>query len=221
MPEAKKFGVNKVIQLYNGILEESQGIPFPNAWEITKDAFTEAVEKSGENKDAGQTWKTSSGKAFEKIAIEAVLRILNKETFKGKNVEGKRWNELTLSQKDDLSQTMIRRCSGEKTPLSNEPDITILKNGRPEIILSCKSSLRDRVSIDLYWATEYAKGGKKFIVVSAETSETLGTHEKPKKSRLIAECLYERLYIVNGQTNYCKIVRPFSDLEKDLTTWLE
>lgn len=220
MPEHKTFGAREVMSLHGEIMRARPGTQFPDAWQETKAVFMTMIVKSGSDRDPGQTWKTSSGRAFEFIAVGEVLKILCNDEFKSKGIVGKRWSELTKGQKDSLSQTMIRRCTGDKISLSSEPDITIFKGDNPRIILSCKSSLRDRVSIDLYWATEYARAGRKFIVVSAETSESIGTHNSPKKPRKIAECLYDRLYIVNGQTDYCTIVRPFSDLREDLAVWL-
>ena len=219
MPKSE-FGANVVVEIYQEIAAGNPSQDFPDLWRQTKDRFTEMAKESGKVVDTGQTWKTSSGKAFEKLAIAAVLGVLEGDELKSKNVEGKRWSELSKLQKVGLSHEMIRRCSDERILLSNEPDIVIHKGARPMVILSCKSSLRDRVSMDLFWAGKYREGGKRFVVVSAETSQSIGTHARPKKPRRIAECLYDRLYIVNGQTDYCEVVRPFSDLERDLIGWL-
>ena len=208
---------DSIIQVFEEITKANSSMSFPDRWHKTKEIAR--TKLSNEKKDFEQSWKSASGKAFEKIAISQVLKVLTKEIFIDSNVIAKRWFELTPDEKEDLEVQLRRKCGGDRVNISNEPDIVIFKSNKAKAILSCKSSLRDRVNIDLFWAEINSREGRKFLVVSASSTQELGTHKKPKKPRKIAECLYERLYIVNGDTDYCEIVRPFKDLESDLTKW--
>lgn len=207
---------DEIVKIFKQISLENAEMGFPEKWHKAKDVVR---SKTVATTDFEQSWKSSSGKAFEKIAIEQVLEILKKDSFINAAVRAKRWAELTGDEHRALEVPLTRKCSGDRIDISNEPDIVIYKGNRAMAILSCKSSLRDRVSIDLFWARVNADAGRKFLLVSAAPMEELGTHEKPKKPRKIAECVYERLYIVNGNTDYCDVVRPFRDIESDLMRW--
>lgn len=188
---------------------------FMEAWRDAKRHFRGTW--TANDGDFEQSWKSASGGAFEKIVIDRVLNLLTSEF---PEVVVKRFGEMSPQEKEDLQAKKWRKCANSYTEITNRPDIVIFKGSRPKVILSCKSSLRDRVSIDLFWAGVYQEKNIKFVVVSAESN--LATHDEPNTHRTIAECVYERLYIVNGDTNYCDVIRPFSEeeLRNDLTIWL-
>ncbi|HEY4504242.1 MAG TPA: BsaWI family type II restriction enzyme [Candidatus Paceibacterota bacterium] len=201
-------------QYYNYKKEHSDS-SFIEAWHAAKRHFR--GEWTVGDGDFEQSWKSASGGAFEEIVISRVL-ILLKTDFP--NVVAKRQAAMTTEEKAELHAKKWRKCANAYAEITNRPDIVIFKDGRPKVILSCKSSLRDRVSIDLFWAGVYQEKNIKFVVVSAESN--LATHDKPNTHRTIAECVYERLYIVNGDTDYCDVIRPFSEMElkSDLAKWL-
>ncbi|OGN03283.1 MAG: hypothetical protein A2655_00435 [Candidatus Yanofskybacteria bacterium RIFCSPHIGHO2_01_FULL_43_42] len=210
-----KITAQEIVDSFIAVKRTNPDFDFAKRWHAVK---TELKNKQSDNStDFEQSWKSASGKAFEKLTIDQVLAILAKPEFKDQGIVAKRWSDLTPAEKKTMEAQAFRKCSNKYVPISNEPDITIFKGAAPKVILSCKSSLRDRVSIDLYWAGVYQQKNLKFIVVSAESK--LGTHEKPNTHRKIAECVYEKLYIVNGNTDYCDIIRPFTDIETDLKNW--
>lgn len=210
-----KITANEIIKIYSAIKKKNNSFSFPNGWYKTKKEFMKIAPERG-IKDPGQSWKTASGKAFELLAIRKVLDITSNKEFIQNNISVESWASLNLNQKRMLEYELIRKCCGERVSRSSEPDIIIFKKNTPKFLVSCKSSLRDRVNMDLFWALEYKKRGLIFTLVCAETSETIGTCKNPKKPRILAESLYDKLYIINGDIDYCEIVRPFSDLKKDL-----
>ncbi|KKR47095.1 MAG: hypothetical protein UT82_C0003G0009 [Parcubacteria group bacterium GW2011_GWB1_40_14] len=207
-----KINAIEIVKVFRSIEAANSSLDFAKKWHMVKDHFRNQLINS--STDFEQSWKSASGKAFEKLTIDQVLVILDKEEFKAQNIVAKRWSELTASEKDVMQVQKFRKCSNDYVSISNEPDITIFEGSVPKIILSCKSSLRDRVSIDLFWSQIYHERNLKFIVVSAESK--LGTHAEPNTHRKTAECVYEKLYIVNGNTDYCDVIRPFTDIESDL-----
>ena len=212
----ENIGATIIEERFNVLTSESPEMDFAEKWNTIKNQLRGELTNE---MDFEQSWKSASGKAFEKIAITEALTVLSDDTFTNRNIIAKQWKDLTSEEKQDMKVPFRKKCSGERIYLSNEPDIVIFRDNRSVAILSCKSSLRDRVSIDLYWSDVNRRENRKFLVVSAEPKSKLGTHDDPKKPREIAECLYERLYIVNGDTDYCDVVRPFSDLGDDLRSW--
>ncbi len=212
-----RLSAKLIIEIFKVVSKSNDSLSFSEKWKITKKKAKAHIR--GSDVDFGQSWKSASGKAFEKLAIKEVLDILDSKDFTDENIVAKTWHELTRSEKDELQVPLRRKCDNKRIYISNEPDIVIFKNNTAVAILSCKSSLRDRVSIDLYWHEVNQRENRKFLVVSAEPREKLGTHKRPLKPRRIAECVYERLYIVDGDTDYCKVVRPLKDIKGDLKKW--
>lgn len=198
---------------------KTEGQRFPDVWREVKKTFLELAQKENVS-DPGQCWKTTSGKAFEKITVEFILEIVTRKEFRDQHISASSYYDLDSKEKKRLSYELVRKCTDDRIEISNEPDIVIFKNDRPRVLVSCKSSLRDRVSMDLFWALEYSRRNYKYTLVCAETSQAIGSCKKPKKPRKLAEAIYDRLYIVNGDMEYCDIVRPFHDIEKDLKHWL-
>ena len=216
---ASKIKVKDVIGIYESLKRGDPSASFPDIWIKVKEKFMRVAKKRNIS-DPGQSWKTASGKAFEQITIIHISRIVSKKIFKEKNISAESWYKLSPEQKTRLSYELVRKCTDDRINVSNEPDIVIFKENRPKVLVSCKSSLRDRVNMDLFWALEYKRRGYVFTLVCAETSKEIGTCKEPKKPRALAESIYDRLYIVNGDVEYCEVVRPFSDIGEDLKKWL-
>ena len=211
--------VADVIAIYEQMLAKGKAESFPDIWTKVSRVFYERARSMGiEYPD--QCWKTVSGKAFEKITADFVSKIVHHRWFTNREITSSSWYRLTSDQRKLLSYQLERRCVGQRFDVSSEPDIVIFKQNRPKVIVSCKSSLRDRVNMDLFWAQLYREKGYIFTLVCAETTKSIGTCENPKKPRKLAEAIYDRLYIVNGDMEYCDVVKPFQDLEKDLMRWL-
>lgn len=56
-------------------------------------------------------------------------------------------------------------------------------------------------------------------MVTGAGAKELGTHEKPKKPRELAECIYERLYVLDSDVEICDVVQPLASLEEDIQRW--
>jgi len=214
----RDFTAKDVLEIYTKARKKYPSRDLPHIWKIVKEEFEEYAS-SRTTGDIGQAWRNTSGKAFEVIIGRIVKNVLTKDKFTSRNVSVKFFKELIASEIKDVSCQLNRRCSGESVSTSYEPDIVVFKNGAPKLIISCKTSLRVRVSMDLFWSEKYRVRGCKFILVSAETVRKLGTCQEPKKVRALAEAIYDRLYIV-GDMKYCSVVRPFRDIEGDMERWL-
>ena len=225
---AKKSPVEKVIkelrltavaieEAFNLLAKNKPGISFQKKWKLVKDEVNKKF--SANSRDWEQSWKSASGKAFEAITVTQALLILKKKKFSDAQITAKRWFELSKNEKEDLQIPLKRKCAGNRVFASNEPDIVIFKRGVSVAILSCKSSLRDRVSIDLSWARMNQDENRRFLVVTGAPASELGTHAKPKKPRELAECIYERLYVLDTDVDHCDVVQPLSKLEKDIERW--
>ena len=214
----RDFTAKDVLEIYTRVRKKYPSRGLPHIWKLVKEEFEEYAS-SRTTGDIGQAWRNTSGKAFEVIVGRIIKNVLTKEKFTSRKVSVKSFNELDSSEIKDVSCQLKRRCSGTNVSTSYEPDIVVFKDHVPKIIISCKTSLRVRVSMDLFWSEKYRALGCKFVLVSAETVKKLGTCGEPKKVRALAEAIYDRLYIV-GDMHYCDIVRPFRDIEGDMEKWL-
>ncbi len=202
---------------FNLLSQAKPNLTFQAKWKMVKKEVNERF--SGNSRDWEQSWKSASGKAFEAITVAEALNILRKKKFVAAQLTAKRWVELSADERNNLKIPLKRKCAGDRVYASNEPDIVIFKLGVAVAILSCKSSLRDRVSIDLSWARMNHDENRKFLVVTGAPASELGTHDAPKKPRELAECIYERLYVLDTDVDYCEVVQPLSSLEADIQRW--
>ncbi len=206
-----------IVEAFNLLAKNKPDISFQKKWKLVKDEVNKKF--SANSRDWEQSWKSASGKAFEAITVTEALLILKKKKFSKVQITAKRWFELSKTEKEDLQIPLKRKCGGDRVLASNEPDIVVFKGGVAVAILSCKSSLRDRVSIDLSWARMNQDENRRFLVVTGASASELGTHAEPKKPRELAECIYERLYVLDTDVDYCDVVQPLSKLEKDIERW--
>ncbi|MFC2161626.1 BsaWI family type II restriction enzyme [Acidobacteriota bacterium] len=211
--------VQDIMDIYDSLRAQDPSSSFPDIWKVVRTRFL-SIARDKKVGDVEQSWKSTSGKAFEKITIQIILSIVGQIDFAGEGIEAFSFYDLNPDRKKRLSNQFRRKCTDEIVEISSEPDIVIYKNERPKVLVSCKSSLRDRINMDLFWSEMYRQQGLIFTVVSGETSKEIGSCENPKKPRQLAESIYDRLYIVNGDIDYCEVIRPFSDLEIDLRRWL-
>ncbi len=133
----------------------SSGIGAVQAWKEVEREFLQQYTGG----DAGQAWKSVSGKAFEKIVQEMFRHLVQKETSPPP-LEIKQWREVAKVPvvKRILSEHLwVRGELGEPYLAESQVDFVALtlRDGTPHRVVavySCKTSLRERFQQDLFWA---------------------------------------------------------------------
>lgn len=187
--------------------------------------------------DAGQAWKSVSGKAFEKIVHEIFRHLIQRET-PPPPLEIKQWKEIVKNPvvKRILSEHLWVR--GEiREPYLAESQVDFvalaLRDGSPHRVVavySCKTSLRERFQQDLFWAERLRSRGIRFGFITLDQdgdfAEVIqdGDIGKASKSAKMGIALYDRVYLFVEEgriQHFAHILRPVDHLLIDLKKWLE
>jgi len=208
---------------YINALESFESI----AEKIIRPLFTEYLERLGKPKRSiDQSWRKRKGDLYEYAVIQALKNIIEQdEKLKNKlQVLGK-W-EIKQSIKDKIA---IRNWS----KIYPDVDILILDTRENKVItiISCKTSLRERLTETAYWKYELMKHENtknvKVIFVTTDKDEELHKDVNryiamhvidctfitdPKKYLKLMKC-YKKMYSSKDKFNIIKEkIRPFREI---------
>ncbi len=114
-------------------------------------------------------------------------------------------------------------CMQINTPYGDiigDTDIVVyhVKRRTPMMLISCKTSLRERLAQSLYHYYLYRKTypNIKLFFVTEDKSLELGSFHKPKKNRILLESENVYCYSTNPQTDFGGCVHPFENMIKDI-----
>lgn len=203
------------------------------AWKEVEKEFLEQYTKG----DAGQAWKSVSGKAFEK-AIQLLFHNLIRKDKDSPPLEIKQWKEAAKIPVVKRILSEHRWVRGEiREPYLAESQVDFvalaLQDDNPYRVVavySCKTSLRERFQQDLFWADRLRSRGIRFGFITLDQDGDFeeviqdGEIEKASKSAKMAMALYDRVYLFyeEGQIrHFSHILRPVDHLLIDLKKWLE
>jgi hypothetical protein len=217
-----------------------QGNTPRKAWEQLK---AEYIAQCGPEKDAEQSWKSVSGKAFENI----VLQMFTTQLGDLQSLKVVQWKSLPEQLKEPLSERLW--VCGEIRPITVESEVDIVAykiddkakiddNARKRIIAvySCKVSLRERFQQDLFWADRLRGRGIRFCLITLDNDGVLtkaATNTKAatkgvltSKQASMSVAAYDRIYLFCNkseiQIQYCtRVFRTVDCLGEDLKRWLE
>lgn len=116
----------------------------------------------------------------------------------------------------------------------NDLIVTLMLNGviQQYCIISCKTSLRERVYQSIFWAMHSRlEGIGKHVFVTPDKGTSSGSSEighrdqtnKAKKSRDVLESTMDRVYILRNaqEVNRSQVIKDFEYLAIDLQRWAE
>lgn len=113
----------------------------------------------------------------------------------------------------------------------NDIIVTMKKNNSLQqfCVISCKTSLRERVYQSIFWAMHSRlEGIGKHVFVTADKGASgnseIGNREednKAKKSRDVLESAMDRVYVLRNEAevNRSQVIKDFNYLEEDLNNW--
>lgn len=209
------------------------GVGAVQAWKEVEREFLQQYSGG----DAGQAWKSVSGKAFEKIVQEIFRHLVQKEVS-SPPLEIKQWKEIARVPvvKRILSEHLwVRGEIGEPYLAESQVDFVALalRDGTPHRVVavySCKTSLRERFQQDLFWAERLRSRGIHFGFITLDQDSDFakvirdGDIEKASKSAKMGIALYDRVYLFVEEgriQHFAHILRPVDHLLIDLKKWLE
>jgi len=177
-----------------------------------------------------QSKRSRSGNVFEKkIFAELKMNI-------GKSLENKGCT-LVYGREPEFKKKYpeISRSLSIRTPIGSctgDTDIILFDNRRTEpfAIISCKTSFRERITESLYYMRFYKSCYHRFLlfIVTEDVGHTLngkwrselGTMDKPRKTRVLAEKEGVSIYSTNPKTDFGGCVKPRTKLDTDILDYV-
>jgi hypothetical protein len=197
------------------------------AWAQLKEEY---VAQCDPQRDAEQSWKSASGKAFEDIVLlEFTAQLRDPQSLKVVQ-----WKKLPKSLKEPLSERLWVR--GEILPITAESNVDFVAyelgdGDTPKRIIavySCKVSLRERFQQDLFWAERLRGRGIRFCFVTLDNDGVLmraaTTGDLSSKQARMSTALYDRIYLFSDEVAiqyYTRVFRSVDRLVEDLKRWQE
>lgn len=170
---------------------------------------------------ADQSWRSASGNFYQRY----IQGWINRETSQFGLVA---LTESELRPHPQLIEFLKlpakRRCLQSAISVWPDNDIILVTRTqggewRAVGILSCKTSLRERVFESAFWTLATRDTGLRSGFVTADLDDELAECGGTGKNRQIVETYFDRAYSTNPATRFCPQVRPFSEAATDLLRW--
>jgi hypothetical protein len=179
-----------------------------------------------------QSWKSASGAAFERIAQQYVLQLVDTDPRLKGQVKIERWNELKRELREGILAEQVWQKGELRKPVTvpSQVDMVALQVEGEEILrviaaYSCKSSAAERYQQDLFWAERLRGRGIRFCFITLDEvflRYVLRGGEASKGVRL-AMALYDRVYLFTTEELHygTAVFQPINNIANDLAKWLE
>jgi type II restriction enzyme len=164
--------------------------------------FSEKINKS--NRSIDQLWKSCKGKLYEYVTCKAISEIIEYLGIK---------ERVKVITRHELGEDQLQKITIQNWELVT-PDIDMLiidneDNKNPiRAIISCKTSLRERLTETAFWKRELEKKGNKINIIFITTDKDDEIRKDPNR------------YIVMHVLDYTIITSP-EQLNKIINHWNE
>ena len=155
------------------------------------------------DKDKGQSWRSFKGKNFQKLIQYIITESI--ETLGLKAVNDNELNKKKLSDQLDAVKRNVVINYGKNGMHLPDADIVVYnpKNFRVIAIISCKTSLRERVAQTGYWKFKFCQNSNtkhiKVYLITPDSDGTLTKIEPHEKGRAIAESDLDGTYVLTTE----------------------
>lgn len=170
-----------------------------------------------ENDSVAQSKRAKSGNEFEHEIYDYLSNEL-KDNSKIKLLRPRTQVYLPGSKRPhELSCMQITTPYGD---IVGDTDIVVYhtKRGIPLMIVSCKTSIRERLTQSIFHLYLYRKKYPdiKLFFVTKDNDLEFGTIKKPNKNRILAESENVYCYSKNPSTEYGGCIHPFDSMIVDI-----
>jgi len=218
-------GVELVALLAQAHVQSSGGSAVGDLWRAVAKDYCQILcgEDGSSEEGARQSWRSASGRAFERFVSVTVNHALREEgiALVGRGALLAKASNVV----DFLTLPTKRICTQDSVGVWPDNDLVALcRRGDGVLqaiaVLSCKTSLRERIMQALFWSLAIKVGiPVKSAFVTLDADNELATCEHPSKARRLVEAYFDGTYVLNESTGTCQAVRPFDDLPRDLVRW--
>lgn len=180
----------------------------------------------------GQSWNSAKGQIFERFAHHAILSMIQDSS--AKNLELTFGNK-TEEENDDISKIAEQKTArnsikidfGDQGQWSPDADLIVYSNYddiRVEAIISCKTSLRERIAQTAFWRYKLASlentSHIKNILITLD-SDSVFFGNRLNKSRAIALSELDAVFVLKPGFDEHPKLKSFNQFTEELKKWLK
>lgn len=180
----------------------------------------------------GQSWNSVKGQLFERFAHHAILSMIRESSAKNLQLT---YGNKTDKDNDDTSRIAEQRTARNKIEIDfgdqgqwpPDADLIVYSNYdeiRVEAIISCKTSLRERIAQTAFWRYKLASSDKtshieNFLITL--DSDDIFSGNKPSKSRAIALNELDAVFVLKPGFDEHPKLKSFNQFTEELKKWLK
>lgn len=200
--------------------------------EVAKPIHEEIFTSKQPNGNLGQSWNSVKGQLFERFVYGVIQSMIEESsaenlqlTYGNKTDENNDHTSRIAEQK--TARDSIQIDFGEQGKLSPDADLIVYSNYdniRVEAIISCKTSLRERIAQTAFWryklASSEATSHIENILITLD-SDGVFFNDKPSKPRAIALNELDAIFVLKPGFDEHPKLKSLNQFTEELKKWLK
>ena len=180
----------------------------------------------------GQSWNSVKGQLFERFAHYVILSMIRESSAKNLklaygNKTGEEDSDTSRIAEQKTARNSIKVDFGDQGKWSPDADLIVYSNYddiRVEAIISCKTSLRERIAQTAFWRYKLASLKntshiENFLITL--DSDGVFFDNKPSKSRAIALSELDAIFVLKPGFDEHPKLKSFDQFTEELKKWLK
>ena len=180
----------------------------------------------------GQSWNSVKGQLFERFAHYVILSMIRESSAKNLklaygNKTGEEDSDTSRITEQKTARNSIKVDFGDQGKWSPDADLIVYSNYddiRVEAIISCKTSLRERIAQTAFWryklaSLENTSHIENFLITL--DSDGVFFDNKPSKSRAIALNELDAIFVLKPGFDEHPKLKSFDQFTEELKKWLK
>lgn len=180
----------------------------------------------------GQSWNSVKGQLFERFAHYVILSMIRESSAKNLklaygNKTGEEDSDTSRITEQKTARNSIKVDFGDQGKWSPDADLIVYSNYddiRVEAIISCKTSLRERIAQTAFWRYKLASSEntshiENFLITL--DSDGVFFDNKPSKSRAIALNELDAIFVLKPGFDEHPKLKSFDQFTEELKKWLK
>lgn len=195
-----------VSQKIDSLIQEYAGSSDTSVYSLmdAKQEFISWVNTHYPYKNGNQVWRSVSGDYLE----EATAKVVEKNTLP----------EITVSKESETPECILNQLTIGELDISPDTDIVIHNTEKPLGVISCKTTLRERVGQTAFWKLASEKFDMEIPYYLVTTDQDNELSDGRKWTTVIEEFLDTAFIADTERTDYTDSIRPFEELVDEVNT---
>ena len=222
-----------LIGAYEALEDSPEEVDVAHLFEEVAKPIHEKIFRAAKPRgNLGQSWNSAKGQIFERFAHHAVLSMIKDSSAKNLeltfgNKAGEESDDSSRIAEQKTARNSIKIDFDDQGQWSPDADLIVYSNYddiRVEAIISCKTSLRERIAQTAFWRYKLASSDatshiENFLITLDSDDVFFGS--KPSKSRAIALNELDAVFVLKPGFDEHPKLKSFNQFTEELKKWLK